>query len=94
MQEVWEEGYALMELDRRAAELTERKEELDLRRKKSLTMKRAAKKGAGSSNEEDNDIEVDFDLVAEGDAIRCHLEQWKRLENVCHCYCHKLLIIN
>jgi hypothetical protein len=45
MSEVWEEGYALKDMNRRTGELLERKEELEKRKKKMASMKRQAKKG-------------------------------------------------
>ena len=45
MGDVWEEGYSLKELSKRSAMLLERKEELETRRKRTQTLKRAAKKG-------------------------------------------------
>jgi hypothetical protein len=84
MQEVWEEGYALNELKRRSAELLERKEEFERRRKRLANLKRAAKRGSGSGANGGDDDEgdandvVDLDLAAEGEAIRSHLEQLKK----------------
>lgn len=77
MGDVWEEGYGLKELNKRSAELLERKEELELRKKKTHTLKRAAKKETEGSHD---DNEIDLDLATEIDAIRCHLEQLKRDE--------------
>eukprot|EP01038_Epipyxis_sp_PR26KG_P005996 gene5996-8255_t len=90
--EVWEEGYGLKDLNKRSAELLERKEELEQRRKRTLTLKRAAKKGSANANnnhnnefstsnvipDEENDI--DLDLVTEVEVIKSHLEQLKRDE--------------
>lgn len=41
---MWEEGYLLKELDRRADALAERKEELEARRKKLQSLRRAVNK--------------------------------------------------
>lgn len=80
MGEVWEEGYALKELNKRSAELLERKEELESRRKKTQTLKRAAKKGSTTGDEVDADAEIDLDLTTEAEVIRAHLEQLKKDE--------------
>ena len=76
MGDVWEEGYALKELNKRSAELLERKEDLEVRRKKTQTLKRAVKK-AGDDSEIDT-VDADLDLATETEAIRAHLEQLKK----------------
>jgi tousled-like kinase len=85
MQEVWEEGYALEELLVRKRKLYARKEELESRRKRLQNSKRAAKKGQGSSTvaAEEPDyhlFEMDLDLAAEAEAVRCHMDQLRRDE--------------
>lgn len=47
MNESWEEGYAIKDLNKRFAEHLERKEELERRKKKLAQMKRQAKKTSG-----------------------------------------------
>lgn len=71
------------------AELLERKEELEKRRKKNLADRRALTK-RGSNNrlmgledgeEADNNGQtdiLDLDIVAETDAVKCHQEQLKK----------------
>lgn len=89
IQDVWEEGYALNELKRRGAELLEKKDEFEKRRKKLQNAKRAAKKGekgyvGGSNNglmgapEDEEPYELDLDLATEAEAIKTHLELLKR----------------
>lgn len=74
--EVWEDGYAWKELNKRSAELLERKEELETRRRKVTNMKRQAKKA--SSDDLEVEIEADLDLATEQEAVRFHLEQLKK----------------
>ena len=50
MSDVWEEGYALKDLSKRQAMLLERKEELESRKKKAQTMRRAALKKLHDNN--------------------------------------------
>ena len=94
--EVWEEGYAAKDLNKRFAEHLERKEDLEKRRKKLAQVKRQqqaqARKGSSAGGSADgssamgisdasmniDDVEYDFDLTTEADAIRSHLEQLKR----------------
>jgi hypothetical protein len=81
--DVWEEGYALKELNKRSAELLERKEKLESRKKHAQSLKRAAKKGssnnlAAEEVEVSNEIDADLDLATEAEVIRAHLEQLKR----------------
>lgn len=54
--DVWEEGYAIKELNKRTAELLSRKEELEARRKKMSNMKRAITRKAktGDNNNSNN----------------------------------------
>jgi tousled-like kinase len=91
--EVWEEGYALKELNRRSAEFLERREELQRRRSELTKAKtKAKKKGAGEGADGHHhastgiigipgfDHENDLDLVAEAEAIQCHLTQLKKDE--------------
>lgn len=75
MQEMWEEGYALKDLNRRSAELHDRKEELERRKKRLQALKRAAKK---DKDDEEPVLETDLDLAAEAEALRTHNEQLKR----------------
>lgn len=49
LQDVWEEGYALKELNGRMATLLERKEELEKRKKKLQSLKRSANKKMNAS---------------------------------------------
>ena len=91
-QDVWEEGYALKDLSKRSCELLERKEELEKRKKRLQNAKRIARKGNYNSSSNDNGMDdndnlatshsdaVDFDLYAEADAIRSHMEQLKKDE--------------
>lgn len=74
--EVWEEGFALKDLNRRSAEHMEREEELQRRKAKLATLRRQAKRGAGADDED-----LDLDLTAEDQAIKNHLEQLKKDKN-------------
>jgi uncharacterized protein (DUF2225 family) len=53
--------------------LTQRKEELETRRKKLQNIKRGVKKISGSGGDEE-----DLDIIAEAEAIRTHLDQLKK----------------
>ena len=55
--ETWEGGYRRAEIERQKVLLKERKEELEARRKRIQTLRRAAKKGAPSQDNL-NDIAV------------------------------------
>lgn len=49
-QDYWEEGYAWKDLTRRSAEVLEKREELEARKKRSEKLKRQAKKSTSNAN--------------------------------------------
>ncbi len=92
--EVWEEGYALKELNVRAGVLSERREELNRRRNDLASLKRkskakkerehkegstAAAAAVGITGLDDDSSELDF--VSETEAIQSHLNQLKKDES-------------
>ncbi len=87
--DVFEEGYAGKDLNRRFTEIIRRKEELEARKKRFQNLKRQAKKTSSSSSSStlnDNESEtnamseadMDLDLATEAEVIRSHQEQIKR----------------
>ncbi len=87
--DVFEEGYAGKDLNRRFTEIIRRKEELEARKKRFQNLKRQAKKTSSSSSSatlNDNESEtnamseadMDLDLATEAEVIRSHQEQIKR----------------
>ena len=82
--EVWEEGFALKELNKRSEILAERREELTKRSKDLASLKRKTKAKAKAEmasttySTVDDDCELDF--VAESEAITTHLNQLKKDE--------------
>ena len=89
--DVWEEGWALKEMNRRSAELLVRKEELEKRRKRLASEKRKRKgvnTGSGSfagdqdeSGQYDQSSSVDrieLDILAEDSAIKYHSDELRR----------------
>jgi len=91
--EVWEEGYALKELNRKKIELNERKEELERRKNRLKNLKKkytaASKKGQygdlmlSVDDETDHGMTlistagVDLEIVTEDLAIKMHENIWK-----------------
>jgi hypothetical protein len=71
MSDVWEEGYSLKELSKRSAVLLERKEELETRRKRTQTLKRAAarKSAAAASLSSPTGIGAEGDAEAGGQVL-------------------------
>lgn len=96
MVEVWEEGYALKELNRKRNELNERKEELEKRKNRLKNLRKkytaASKKGKDGdlmlSADDDADsgmtlissAGVDLEIVTEDLAIKTHENMWKNEE--------------
>jgi len=88
--EVWEEGYALKELNRRAEKLVVTREGINKRKNELSTLKRKTKarakaeqkdvlpSGGGAYNGVDEDCELDF--VAESAAIQSHSNQLQKDE--------------
>jgi len=74
MSDVWEEGYALKDLSKRQAMLLERKEELESRKKKAQTLRRAALKrlhdntnnNNNNNNSNSNGNHYDQDVFVDG----------------------------
>jgi hypothetical protein len=72
MSDVWEEGYALKDLSKRQAMLLERKEELESRKKKAQTLRRAALKrlhdntNNNNNNSNSNSNHYDQDVFVDG----------------------------
>lgn len=95
--DVWEEGYALKELNIRTAEVSERREELEKRKKRMQQTKRKhnSKQSAGADNNMENnafydssmasdgsyDSVTELEIIAEESAYRSHMEQLKRDES-------------
>jgi hypothetical protein len=80
--EVWEEGYALKDLNRKSAELLIRKEEIEKRRKKLATEKRK-RKGVNESNPDGNidsneNDDIELEIIAEENAIKSHSDDLKK----------------
>jgi hypothetical protein len=93
LQDIWEEGYSLKELNAKINILTERKEELERRRKRLQSVKRISAKKNGNNvtleaivNDEDsfdsNTNAIDLDIIAEENAIKTHFEQIKKDEAI------------
>mmetsp|Transcript_22523 Transcript_22523/g.32905 ORF Transcript_22523/g.32905 Transcript_22523/m.32905 type:complete len:726 (+) Transcript_22523:104-2281(+) len=82
--DVWEEGYALKELNSRTAELSDRREELEKRRTRLKNLKKrhyASKKAQDSPEDEDAVVSTsDLDILTEENAVRMHMEQLRRDE--------------
>lgn len=81
--EVWEDGYAIKEITKRNAELLERKEMLENRKKKITSLLRSKAKKKNNSNSSDDseyDLDVDIELFIENEAVKVHLEQLKKDE--------------
>ena len=77
--EVWEEGWALKDMNRRSAELLLRKEELEKRRKKLTNEKTKRKrKGADGSSHDNIDCVIDLDIATEEAAVRTHSDELKK----------------
>lgn len=83
--EVWEEGYAMKDLNKRNAELISRKEELEARKKRvaAINKKRSGKKSGSGDDSNDSvnpasELDMDLDVMTEQEAIRAHMEQLKR----------------
>ena len=79
--EVWEEGYALKDLNRRSAELLVRKEEIEKRKKRLAAEKRKRKgnsdslEGAVDTTEPDSS---ELDMIAEENAIKSHSDELRK----------------
>lgn len=69
----------------------ERKEELEARKKRVISLKRQAKRAATTADDStsginvsaEQEVEMDLDLATEMEAIKSHLEQLRRYRN-CH----------
>jgi tousled-like kinase len=74
--DVWEEGYALKEMQKRQGSLLQRKEDLENRRKAiQMNKKKAARRAAKS---DDGPPDFDMDFTTEEAAIRMHLDSLQR----------------
>jgi len=84
--EVWEEGYALKDLNARTSELVYRREELEKRRNRLKTTKKkhsAATKKMPDGIDEDEGCHgmSELDITTEESAVRMHMEQLRRDES-------------
>ncbi len=86
VQEVWEEGYALAELQTKSEVLAARKAELEQRKKKLANVKRGVKRSSTVANSatsgigDDGDFDADLDITAETESLKAHVDQLKKDE--------------
>ena len=88
--EVWEEGWALKDMNRKSAELLVRKEEIEKRRKKLANEKRRRKgsekreerEGVNNDSNESGSTDasdlIELDIAAEEAAVRTHSDELKK----------------
>lgn len=77
--EIWEEGYAAKDLNRRSADLLLRKEEIEKRRKRLTTEKKKRKNADSAENFDSADIDAsELEIIAEENAIRSHSEELRK----------------